>query len=107
MQVFRNDAKLEKHPEKNIAVLSDKDIQYISGRLSRIIGHTKHVRSLVINSHDCSEVLIQLSAVIGNITSIGNAILSQYLDTCLQQLKCYGNMEQFENFKKAMNSFKK
>ena len=98
---------MEKYTNPDAVALNSSSAQYVSGRLARIAGHTKHVKSLVTRGHDCSQVLIQLSAVIGNLTSVSNVILSEYLDSCIELYEKTGDKIYLDKFKKAMKSAKK
>lgn len=58
-------------------------------RLSRAIGHLNAVKTMVENGRDCSEVLIQLSAVKAEIASLSKLILKDHLDHCIvDAIKC-------------------
>ncbi len=61
-------------PEENKAVLN---------RLSRAIGHLESIKKMVENGRDCSEVLIQLSAVKSAINNTGKVILKNHIEHCL------------------------
>ena len=47
----------------------------VLNRLARAIGHLESVKKMVEDGRDCSEVLIQLSAVRSAINNIGKVIL--------------------------------
>ncbi|MEG0873910.1 MAG: metal-sensing transcriptional repressor [Clostridiales bacterium] len=55
----------------------------IVNRLSRAIGHLESVRRMVEDGKDCSEVLIQLSAVKAAINNTGKEILKDHLEHCI------------------------
>lgn len=52
-------------------------------RLSRAIGHLQAVKRMVERGQDCSEVLIQLSAVRSAINNTGKIILQDHIEHCL------------------------
>ena len=64
---------MEKH-EHTKAVLN---------RMSRAIGHMNAVKKMVEDGRDCSEVLIQLSAVRSEITNLSKVILKVHIDHCI------------------------
>ena len=64
---------MEKH-EHTKAVLN---------RMSRTIGHMNAVKKMVEDGRDCSEVLIQLSAVRSEITNLSKVILKDHIDHCI------------------------
>ncbi|MBR2645971.1 MAG: metal-sensing transcriptional repressor [Clostridia bacterium] len=64
---------MEKH-EHTKAVLN---------RMSRAIGHLTAVKKMVEEGRDCSEVLVQLSAVRAEITNVSKVILKDHIDHCI------------------------
>ena len=56
------------------------DTHYIANRMARTIGHVRLVRSMVECDADCTEVLIQLAAVRGQLDSICSSIMAQYAE---------------------------
>ena len=55
----------------------------VLNRLSRAIGHLESIRRMVEDGRDCSEVLIQLSAVKSAINNTGKVILKDHIEHCL------------------------
>lgn len=55
----------------------------VINRLSRAIGHLNAVKKMTENGRDCSEVLIQLSAVRAEIENTAKVILKDHIDHCL------------------------
>ena len=55
----------------------------ISNRLARAIGHLESIKKMVEDDRDCSEVLIQLSAVRSAINNIGKVILQDHIQHCI------------------------
>lgn len=55
----------------------------VLNRLSRAIGHLSAVKKMVEEGRDCSEVLIQLSAVRAEIANASKVILKDHLDHCI------------------------
>ena len=58
-------------------------IKSICNRLSKAIGHLESVKKMVEDDRDCSEVLVQLSAVKSAINSCGNEILKEHISHCI------------------------
>lgn len=52
-------------------------------RMSRAIGHLTAVKKMVEDGRDCSDVLVQLSAVRAEITNVSKLILKDHLDHCI------------------------
>ena len=55
----------------------------VVNRLSRAIGHLEKVKRMVEAGHDCSEILIQLTAVRSALESTGKVILKDHIRNCL------------------------
>ena len=55
----------------------------VINRLSRAIGHLESIRRMVEEGRDCSEVLIQLSAVKSAINNTGKVILQDHIQHCI------------------------
>ena len=55
----------------------------VLNRLSRAQGHLESVRRMVERGEDCSEVLVQLSAVISALNSTGRVILKDHIEHCI------------------------
>lgn len=52
-------------------------------RLSRAIGHLNAVKGMIQDGRDCSEVLVQLSAVRGELAGVSKVILKDQLSHCV------------------------
>ena len=64
---------MEKH-EHTKAVLN---------RMSRVIGHLNGVKKMIEDGRDCSDVLIQLSAIRSQIRNVSKVILKDHIDHCI------------------------
>ena len=62
---------------------------------------------MVEDGRDCSEVLIQLSAVDSAIKSLSRVILKDHISTCIVEAARNGNDEAIEELKKAIDKFLK
>ena len=71
----------------------------VLNRLSRAIGHLESIRRMVEDGRDCSEVLIQLSAVKSAINNTGKVILQDHIQHCLV------DVETIEELNKAIDRF--
>ena len=60
-----------------------KQTRAIVNRLSRIEGHIRSIKTMVEEGRDCSDVLIQLSAVRSAIDKVGRVVLEDHLESCL------------------------
>ena len=84
------------HHENTKAVLN---------RLSRAIGPLESIKRMVEDGRDCSEVLIQLSAVKSAINNTGKVILEDHIKHCLVDAIESGDMEAIEELNKAIDRF--
>ena len=77
----------------------------VLNRLSRVIGHMESIKRMVEDGRDCSEVLIQLSAVKAAINNTGKVILQDHIRHCLVDAIESGDMEELEELNKAIDRF--
>lgn len=84
---------MEKH-EHTKAVLN---------RISRAIGHMNAVKKMIEEGRDCSEVLIQLSAIRSEITNTGKVILKDHIDHCIVEAVKDNDEEVMEKLKGAID----
>ena len=79
----------------------------VLNRLSRAIGHLESIRRMVEEGRDCSEVLIQLSAVKSAINNTGKVILQDHIEHCIVDAIEHGDTEALEELNKAIDRFMK
>ena len=79
----------------------------VLNRLSRAIGHLESIRRMVEEGRDCSEVLIQLSAVKAAINNTGKVILQDHIEHCIADAVRNGDMQVLEELNKAIEGFMK
>ena len=79
----------------------------VLNRLSRAIGHLESIRRMVEEGRDCSEVLIQLSAVKSAINNAGKVILKDHIEHCLVEAVECGDMEAIADLTEAIDRFMK
>ena len=65
-------------------VHSEEEKKAVLNRLSRAIGHLESVKRMVERDEDCSEVLIQLSAVRNAINNTGKVIMKNHISHCIR-----------------------
>ena len=79
----------------------------VLNRLARAIGHLESVKKMVEDGRDCSEVLIQLSAVRSAINNIGKVILEDHIQHCIVDAVELGDQEAIANLCQAIDKFVK
>lgn len=79
----------------------------VVNRLARAIGHLEKVKRMVQAGEDCSEVLIQLSAVRNAIDSAGKVILQDHLRHCIVDAVEHDDKQAIEDLCRAIDKFMK
>jgi len=79
----------------------------IVNRMSRAIGHFEAVKRMVENDEDCTDVLIQLSAVKSAVNNIGKEILKEHLTHCVVEAVNTGDDEAVRMLNTAIDKFMK
>lgn len=92
---------------KNQHTHNPEDMKAITNRLSRAIGHLEAVKKMVQDGEDCSNVLIQLSAVKSAINNTGKLILKEHISHCIVNAVEHGDKEAIEDLNNAIDQFMK
>ncbi|MCM1565569.1 MAG: metal-sensing transcriptional repressor [Dehalobacter sp.] len=79
----------------------------VVNRLARIIGHLKGIKTMVEEDVDCSEILIQLSAVRSALNNTGKIILNDHINHCLVHACEEGDTEMIKRLNDAVSKFLK
>ncbi|RXE60403.1 metal-sensing transcriptional repressor [Acetivibrio mesophilus] len=95
------------HSHENTHKHSHQNTKTVLNRLSRAIGHLESVKRMVEDGRDCSEVLIQLSAVISALNNTGKVILKDHMEHCIVDAVESGDKAAIEDLTKAIDSFMK
>lgn len=77
----------------------------VLNRLSRASGHLESVKRMIEEGRDCSEVLIQLSAVIAALNNAGKVILQDHIEHCIVDAIESSDDTAIENLNKAIDRF--
>lgn len=89
---------MEHHHENRKAVIN---------RLSRAIGHLEHVKKMVEEDKDCSEILIQIAAVKSAVNKAGIIILKDHINHCVLDSIETGDERVLEDLSAAIDKFVK
>ena len=79
----------------------------VLNRMSRIIGHMESVKKMVENDRDCTDVLIQLSAVSSALQGVSRAVLKEHMSTCIVEAVQEDDMEALQELNDAIYKFMK
>jgi len=93
--------------EKNPHLHQHPNKKSVLNRLSRLIGHLEGIKRMVDEDTDCSDILIQLSAVRSAINSTGKIILSDHINHCLIHAYEEDDMEVIDKLNDAIDKFLK
>ena len=95
-----NNAQLSPH------VHDEESLKRIVNRLSRVEGHIRGIKTMVRENRPCPEVLNQIAAVKGAISSVAHLILEEHLEECLMRAAEQGNLEaEIVELKKFLNLY--
>ena len=75
----------------------------VLNRMSRAIGHMNAVKKMIEEGRDCSDVLIQLSAIKSEITGVSKVILKDHIDHCIVDAVKDNDEDTIENLKGAID----
>ena len=75
----------------------------VLNRMSRAIGHMNAVKKMIEDGRDCSDVLIQLSAIQSEITGVSKVILKDHIDHCIVDAVKENDENAIENLKGAID----
>ena len=75
----------------------------VLNRMSRAIGHMNAVKKMIEGGRDCSDVLIQLSAIKSEITGVSKVILKDHIDHCIVDAVKENDEDAIEQLKGAID----
>jgi len=75
----------------------------VLNRMSRAIGHMNAVKKMIEDGRDCSDVLIQLSAIRSEITGVSKVILKDHIDHCVVDTVKENDENAIEHLKGAID----
>ncbi|MBQ8075999.1 MAG: metal-sensing transcriptional repressor [Oscillospiraceae bacterium] len=76
----------------------------VVNRLARAIGHLEHVKRMVEEGRDCTEVLIQLAAVRSALNSTAKIIIKDHIEHCITDADS-GSEESLKELNEAIDKF--
>lgn len=103
--VHTHNAQDGDRPHSHAHAHTHENTKAVLNRLSKAIGHLESIKKMVESGRDCSEVLIQLSAVKSALNNTGKVILKDHIQHCLVDAIESGDMETIEELNKAIDRF--
>lgn len=94
-------------PDGTIIKHNHTQTKAVLNRMARLIGHLKSIQVMIEDGRDCSEILIQLSAVDAAIKAVSRIILKDHMEHCIVDAIKNGDSESIENLNKAIEQFLK
>lgn len=77
----------------------------VINRLARAAGHLESVKRMVEEGRDCSEVLVQLAAVISALNNTGKIIIKDHIEHCIVDAVEQGDTKAIEELNDAIDKF--
>lgn len=99
------DGTVVEHTHGHTHTHTHQNTKAVLNRLSRAIGHLESIKRMVEDGRDCSEVLIQLSAVKSAINNTGKVILQDHIQHCIVDAVESGDQETLDELNKAIDRF--
>lgn len=74
-------------------------------RISRTIGHLEHIKLMMENDEDCSEILVQISAVRSALNGLGKSIINEHISHCIAHAIEDGDTSAVNEFMDAIQKY--
>jgi len=84
-----------------------EETRAVVNRLARAIGHLERVKAMVAEGRDCTEVLVQLSAVKSALNNAGTLILQNHIEHCIVDAVKSGDMDAVADLNRAISRYMK
>lgn len=104
---MNNDIHEHVHEDGTVHTHSHTQTKAVLNRLSRAIGHLNAVKRMVEQGRDCSDVLIQLSAVNSALKNVSKIILKDHIKHCLVEAVKENDQAAIDKLKEAIDKFVK
>ena len=95
----------ESHEHHHSHHHSEEEKKKQINRIAKAIGHLQHVKTMIEDDEDCSDVLVQLSAVRSALTGLGKEIINEHIAHCVTHAVEEGDEEAIDEFRKAIEKF--
>ena len=99
------DGHSHEHSHSHGHTHTHQNTKAVLNRLSRAIGHMESIKRMVEDGRDCSEVLVQLSAVKAAINNTAKVILKDHIEHCMVDAVESGDHEAIEELTAAIDRF--
>lgn len=106
-QHILDDGTVITHTHEHTHAHTHQNTKAVVNRLAKAIGHLEKVKKMVEDGEDCSEVLIQLSAVRSALNNTGKIILKDHIEHCLVDAIEDGDTAAIDELNTAIEKFVK
>ena len=80
----------------------------VAARLSKIEGQIRGIRTMVESGRECTDLLMQISAVSSALTGVARLIMEDHIEHCVAEgIKSGDEAETLENLKTVFKQFAK
>ncbi len=85
---------------------NEESLRKLVNRFSRIEGHIRGIKAMVLESKPCPDVLIQIAAVRGALDRVARLILDEHLTQCIARAAQAGDIDgEIKELKDALDRF--
>lgn len=92
--------------QENNTINRHEHHQQVIARLSRIEGHVRAIKRMVMEDTECPDVLIQIAAVRSALNSVGRVILEDHMKSCMVDAVEKNNFNQaLHDLKNSLDKF--
>lgn len=77
----------------------------VKKRINNIIGHLEGINNMVTEGRDCSDVLVQLSAVSASVRKLKSVILKDHIAHCVVDAVKAGDTETLQKLNASLDKF--
>lgn len=81
----------------------DKDLDV---RLASIEGHIRGIRQMVRDNKDCSDILLQMSAVEAAVKKASKELLKNHIEHCVKEGVEAGDMSVLDRLEEVLDKYK-
>ncbi len=78
----------------------------MDNRLATIEGHIRGVRQMIADGKDCSDVLLQLSAIESAVQKMSKAILKNHIEHCVKDSVASGDYSSLDRLNEVLDKYK-
>lgn len=84
----------------------ENQIKSIDNRLATIEGHVRGVRQMVADGKDCSDILLQLSAIESAVQKLSKTILKNHIEHCVKDSVQNGDLSALDRLNEVLDKYK-